>query len=827
MTRTHTTRCATLLGLVLALAPAAVLMACGSDEPYAGGALAATPRTEATEATETGEPEPTRQGIFGIASQPAAEPEATDESRLTATISPLPNIGLTFAKTDRDALVALYNATGGQNWNNYDNWSSEAPLGEWYGVTTDDNGRVVHLDLRSNWLEGEIPSELGILTSLEFLELGFNGLEGEIPPELGGLSNLEFLNLSGNQLTGEIPLELGSLANMTELYLSANRLSGEIPPELGGLANLTFLGLPANGLEGEIPPELGNLTSLEDLDLGANGLEGEIPPELGNLGNLSELNLQGNQLSGEIPPELGNLASLNVLYLSANKLSGEIPPELGNFTSLGVLDLSANKLSGEIPPELGNLAGQSTAEPEARETEEPEPTREGIFGIGRQPAADSEATEAPRLTATKCPTLAIGPTSAATDREALVALYNATDGPNWDDDDNWVSEAPLGEWYGVTTNDDGRVTSLDLSRHRLSGSRNQLSGEIPPELGSLANLISLNLSRNQLSGDIPPELGSLANLRTLRLDDNQLRREIPAELCNLASLRELRLDDNQLSGDIPPELGSLANLRTLRLEANELSGEIPPELGNLANLRVLDLTRNQLSGEIPPELQTVLADLWVYYDEDPIFDGNQISGCISDYLHDSYPRYRRLPVSVCTVEDHPSDKEMLIALYNATDGPNWNDSENWLSREPIGEWEDVSVDANGRVVALGPSKNNLTGEIPPELGNLASLRELDLGYSKLSGEIPPELGNLANLRVLNLEANHQLSGEIPPELGNLANPRILVIHGPVSGEIPLELGNLTNLKYLSLAYDQLSGCLPSSLEDQLASNSELGGLPFC
>ena len=115
------------------------------------------------------------------------------------------------------------------------------------------------------------------------------------------------------------------------------------------------------------------------------------------------------------------------------------------------------------------------------------------------------------------------------DREALVALYNATDGPNWENNGKWLSDAPIGEWYGVTTDGSGRVIGLELWDNRLSG-------EIPPELGSLSRLDSLYLSSNQLGGEIPAELGSLANLEWLILDDNQL------------------------SGEIPPELGSLANL---------------------------------------------------------------------------------------------------------------------------------------------------------------------------------------------------------------------------------------------------------------------------
>ena len=111
--------------------------------------------------------------------------------------------------------------------------------------------------------------------------------------------------------------------------------------------------------------------------------------------------------------------------------------------------------------------------------------------------------------------LAQAQTSISTDRAALVALYNATDGPNWRTDTNWLSDRPLGAWRGVRTDGNGRATSLDLSA-------NQLSGEIPPELGSLSNLEWLDLNGSRLSGEIPSELGSLSNLERLDLHGNQL-----------------------------------------------------------------------------------------------------------------------------------------------------------------------------------------------------------------------------------------------------------------------------------------------------------------
>ena len=247
---------------------------------------------------------------------------------------------------------------------------------------------------------------------------------------------------------------------------------------------------------------------------------------------------------------------------------------------------------------------------------EGDPRGEGTPGSLLEQAAEGEATQE-----AGDPEPTRGPTSVATDREALVALYNATDGPNWDSNYDWLSDAPLDEWYGVYTNDDGRVTELELEE-------NQLSGEIPPELGNLANLIELWLHDNQLSGEIPPELGNLANLTGLWLSNNELSGEIPPELDNLANLRDLWLGNNDLSGEIPPELGNLANLEGLLLHENQLSGEIPPELGNLANLIGLSLHENQLSGDIPPEMGS-LANLKLLS-----LHETQLSGCVPSSLED-------------------------------------------------------------------------------------------------------------------------------------------------------------------------------------------------
>ena len=305
-------------------------------------------------------PTPTALPTATFTPPPTATPVPTATPSHTPTPQPTPTPPL--HEADRDALVALYHATGGPGWTNSHKWLTGAPLREWRGVATDAAGRVVRLELHDNGLTGEIPPELGDLENLERLNLSSNELTGEIPPELGDLEKLERLNLSGNELAGEIPPGLGNLASLTGLALVRNDLSGGIPPELGNLASLVSLHLHSNRLSGGIPAELSNLVSLTWLRLHSNEISGKIPPELGNLAELTYLELHENDLSGRIPPELGNLSYLETLMLSENRLSGEIPPELGELTELKTLALTGNRLSGCVPVGLRNVAWKNDAD---------------------------------------------------------------------------------------------------------------------------------------------------------------------------------------------------------------------------------------------------------------------------------------------------------------------------------------------------------------------------------------------------------------------------------------------------------------------------------
>ena len=470
--------------------------------------------------------------------------------------------------------------------------------------------------------------------------------------------------------------------------------------------------------------------------------------------------------------------------------------------------------------------------------------------------------------------------SVESDRAVLVALYNATDGPNWTYNTNWLSNEPLSEWSGVGVNDDGRVTLLYLSGTRLTGeipaelsqlsqlqelslSRNQLTGEIPAELGNLAQLQYLYLGRNQLTGEIPAELSQLSQLQRLGLFSNQLTGEIPVELSQLSQLQYLILDNNQLTGEIPAELSQLSQLEWLDLDSNQLTGEIPAELGQLSQLLELSLDSNRLTGEIPVELSQLSQLLALYLDSNQLtgeipaelsqlsqlrvlyLDSNQLTGEIPAELSQlSQLRVLYLYSNQLTGEI-PVELGQLTRLENLYLYSNQLTGEIPVELGQLTRLENLFLYSNqltGEIPAelsqlsqlewLILFNNQLTGEIPAELSQLSQLEWLILSSNQLTGEIPAELGNLAQLQSLYLGSN-QLTGEIPAELGNLAQLTRLYLHSnELTGSIPSWLVNLTELRELSLDSNQLTGEIPAELSQlsqllalYLDSNQLTGEIP--
>lgn len=754
-------------------------------------------------------------------------------------------------------------------------------------------GSLEEFGLTANLLSGPIPPELGNIASLRTLFLNHNSLTGEIPPELGNLSDLKNLFLEDNHLEGGIPPELGNLTELLVLRLEDNRLTGSIPSEFAGLSNLESLELDRNRLTGSIPTELATLTTLGEpngIDLRFNGLHSDDP---GLVSFLDSRQIFGDwQSTQTIAPENVSVSWVgdHTATLSWDAVSYQSDPggyeafrrypEGSTWTSVGhvfgkteiqtpVTDLSPG-VSYEFAVSAFTWAhgsNQNVVTSDPSEVVEATTTSAGCA----QPVVERTWGNPATLSVTPTwdgylwstgettPSIEVDPTDTThywvtvsgpgscqesanilvdqaqvLEREALIALYNQTDGPNWSTNTGWLGPDSICSWYGITCLND-RAFLIELGFNQLTGTipaelgnlstagildlrSNQLSGPIPAELGHLSTLGILELQANDLTGPIPPELGNCTKLHWLLLSMNNLDGEIPASIGNLTNLTQLHLQVNELTGSIPRELGYLTRLRELLISANQLSGHIPPEFGNLADLRYLSLSSNELSGSIPTTFGN-LANL-----EDLSLSFNDLIGAIPPEignlpsLESLSLRSNRLSGGIPGSLGNLQVLERLLLSSNDLSGPIPSELGDLTNLEDLALYSNLlsgsippEIGYMQNLRYLSFRSNRLTGPIPPTLGGLNELISARLSSNQLTGPIPTEIGNLANLETLALDDN-ALSGPIPAELGQLSGLTGLDLGSNLlTDQIPAELANLTNLTFLDLADNRLGGTIPPEI----------------
>uniref|UniRef100_A0ACD5WY44 Uncharacterized protein n=1 Tax=Avena sativa TaxID=4498 RepID=A0ACD5WY44_AVESA len=660
----------------------------------------------------------------------------------------------------------------------------------WPGVTCSKRhtSRVVALDLELLHLNGQIPPCIANLTLLTRIHLPNNGLNGPIPAELGQLTRLQYLNLSSNNLSGMIPNTISSCFHLRVIDLGSNSIGGEIPQNLSQCSNIQQLNLDRNMLSGGIPEGLGTLRNLSVLNLAGNTLTGNIPPSLGSSSSLHSVYLTNNSLTGPIPSLLANSLSLQYLVLTNNRLGGEIPHTLFNSTSLLVLSLGTNNFTGSIPVHSNidsplqyliltsnNLAGTI-------------PSTLGNFSLlcwlflaenhfqGSIPGSIGQLPNLQELDLTYN----------FLSRRVPASIYNISTltylgmGANI-----LVGEIPYDIGYTLP-----RIQTLYMGGNKFQGqipislanttdlqeidfSNNSLYG-IVPSLGTMSNLISLNLGENQLEAGDWSFLSSLTNcthLTELFLDANNLQGVLPSSIAGLSkSLEVLLLTENKISGTIPHEIEHLTNLQLLYIEKNMLTGNIPESLGNLQNLFVLSLSQNKISGRIPLPIGDLSQLSELYLQE------NNLTGPIPAALGDC----KRL--------------DILNLSCNSLDGS--------IPKELF----TLSILSEG----LDLSHNQLSGQIPPEIGGLVNLGPLNISNNQLSGQIPSTLGECLHLESLHLEGNI-LHGRIPPSFMNLRGIIVMDLsQNNFSGEIPDFFEYFSSMKLLNLSFNNFEGPVPAS-----------------
>ena len=249
---------------------------------------------------------------------------------------------------DSLALVAIYNATEGEQWKRKAKWLSSNPVSDWFGITVTGN-RVSGLSLSDNNLSGKLPDVLGNLTALTNLDLSINRLTGVIPATIGNLTALQSLSFAVNELEGGLPSSMVTCVALTQIALHRNNFSGEFPSVLTQMIWLESILLDQNDFEGRIPSEINNLKELHTLAIIENNFSGEFP-SIASMQNLGALHIRGNDFTGDFETIFGTQPMPRLFYvtLDNNRLTGKLsanvfdPSKLrwfharnNDFTSMG------------------------------------------------------------------------------------------------------------------------------------------------------------------------------------------------------------------------------------------------------------------------------------------------------------------------------------------------------------------------------------------------------------------------------------------------------------------------------------------------------------
>ena len=601
---------------------------------------------------------------------------------------------------------------------------------------------------------------------------------------------------------------------------------------------MTQIVLNDNGLIGTIPAVLGNLAGLYELDLSSNQLVGEIPSSILNLGNLMPGQDGGVWYHGLSSADAGVLAFMQTSFPDW-QLTQTVPPANVSVSSLGPGSavVSWDTIPYTSEPgyyEVGisqTSGGPYTLSPQNQTTSK-SASQITITGLAPGDNYVVVQTVTPanwnnRNTVTSLPSpevdLAWNPLGVPdAEYEALVALYNSTNGPGWTNSTNWLTgNTP---WHGVWVSG-GHVVKISLDD-------NHLVGTIPPQIGSLTGLNVLELAANYLSGLIPAEIDSAGSLYELDLSRNDLTGEIPSWVTNLpCGQGPPGILYNGLSSTDPAVLAFMnehfptwqstqtlppASVSAAALSSPNAAVSLTP-VSYTGDPGYFEVGISQTSGgpyTFSPQNQTdskstlqltitglASGDNYIVVQTvTPACRNNQ--NCVTSIPSQEID----VPWNAMGVPD--GEYQALAALYNGTNGPGWRTSTNWLTSGA--PWYGVTV-AGGHVTGIALVNDGLNGTIPPEIGNLVNLQKLWLNSNHLSGTIPAELGNLVNLGDLNL-SNNKLSGTMPSELGSLVNLRDLNLsYNQLSGTIPSELGSLTDLQLLYLSTNELSGAIPPEL----------------
>ncbi|KAG5042323.1 hypothetical protein JHK87_006238 [Glycine soja] len=660
-------------------------------------------------------------------------------------------------------------------------WNQSVECCDWSGVSCDDEGRVIGLDLGGEFISGgfDDSSVIFSLQHLQELNLASNNFNSVIPSGFNKLDKLTYLNLSYAGFVGQIPIEISQLTRLVTLdisclsYLTGQELKLENPNLQKLVQNLTSIRqLYLDGVSIKVPGHewcsaFLLLRDLQELSMSHCNLSGPLDPSLATLKNLSVIVLDQNNLSSPVPDTFSHLKNLTILSLVYCGLHGTFPQGIFSIGSLSVIDISFNyNLQGVFPdfPRNGSLQ---------------------ILRVSNTSFSGAF------------------PNSIGNMRNLFELDFSCC------------------QFNGTLPNSLSNLTELSY----LDLSFNNFTGQMP-SLGRAKNLTHLDLSHNGLSGAIPSShFEGLDNLVSIGLGYNSINGSIPSSLFTLTRLQRILLSYNQFGQLDEVTNVSSSKLNTLDLSSNRLSGSFPTFILQLEALSILQLSSNKFNGSMHLDNILVLRNLTTL---DLSYNQLSVKVNVTNVGSSSFPSISNLKLASCNLKTFPGflRNQSRLTTLDLSDNhiqgtvPNWiwklqtleslNISHNLLTHLE-GPFQNLS----SHLLYLDLHQNKLQGPIPVFPRNMLYL---DLSSNKFSSIIPRDFGNYMSFTFFLSLSNNTLSGSIPDSLCNALYLEVLDLsNNNFSGTIPSCLMTVSeNLGVLNLRKNNLTGLIPDKFSASCA-----------